>query len=104
MNRRPSIRRRLLIGLIVTIALAWGVALIYMVRGAGHEVEELYDAALAQQARVLTALLVHEAEESGDVQTKLGRVLTELGPEALQRSPAFAQVVAELTGRRGSRD
>ena len=56
----PSIRRRLLLILLTTIGLAWGgvVALSYYL--ARHEVNELFDAQLAQSARVLLALVTSD--------------------------------------------
>jgi two-component system sensor histidine kinase QseC len=58
-----SIRRRLLVILLGLFLITW------LALGAGsyvttrHEVEELFDAELAQSARVLLALLQHEVEE-----------------------------------------
>lgn len=89
-------RRQLLIGLITAIVLAWSVVFLYVMRVAEHEVEEIFDASLAQQARVLAALLSHEAEEERDTRIKLENVLSELGKETLQRSPTMAQIVEEI--------
>jgi len=55
-----SIRRRLLANLIITIAFVSLVTLILSYRDARHEVQELFDAQLAQSGRVLQALLLPE--------------------------------------------
>ncbi|MDY6992759.1 MAG: ATP-binding protein [Pseudomonadota bacterium] len=61
-----SIRRRLLLLLLTVVSglwllITWGVYL-----NAQHEVEELFDAQLAQSAQVLFSLLQHELEEEDD--------------------------------------
>jgi len=55
-----SIRRRLLITLLLTISLVSGLTLLLSYYDAQHEVEELFDAQLAQSAKVLQALLLPE--------------------------------------------
>ena len=55
-----SIRRRLLANLIITIAFVSLITLILSYRDARHEVQELFDAQLAQSGRVLQALLLPE--------------------------------------------
>lgn len=57
---RTSIRRRLLFTLLLTISLVSGVTLVLSYYDAHHEVQELFDAQLAQSARVLQALLLPE--------------------------------------------
>jgi two-component system sensor histidine kinase QseC len=57
-----SIRRRLLIRLITAIAIGWLVAIGFVYYAAYHEVEEVFDATLAQEARVLATLMTHESE------------------------------------------
>lgn len=96
MAGRFSIRRRLLFGLIAAIVLSWSLVFFYVMRGAEHEVKEIFDASLAQQARVLAALLSHEAEEERDTRTKLESVLSELGAAALQRSKTLAQLLEQM--------
>lgn len=104
MAGRPSIRRRLLIGLITAIILIWSIAFVHVMFGTRNEVEEVYDANLAQAARVLASLLSHEADEETEVMQKLKAVLAELGPDALQRSPTLAQVVKERLGNGSDED
>jgi two-component system sensor histidine kinase QseC len=58
-----SIRRRLLAILLGLFALAWSLLAIFTYRSARHEIEELFDAQLAQSARVLLTLTSHELEE-----------------------------------------
>jgi two-component system sensor histidine kinase QseC len=59
----PSIQRRLLVGLLVTTVLAWGVALFFSYRDTRHELNELLDAYLAQSTSLLIAQLGQEADE-----------------------------------------
>lgn len=60
---RPSIKRRLLLGLLLTTVLAWGVALSLSYRDTRHELNELLDAYLAQSTSLLIAQLGHEPDE-----------------------------------------
>ena len=60
---RPSIKRRLLIGLLVTTLAAWGAALFFSYRDTRHELNELLDAYLAQSSSLLIAQLGAEVEE-----------------------------------------
>jgi len=55
-----SIRRRLLANLLATIAFVSSITLILSYHDAHHEVQELFDAQLAQSGRVLQALLLPE--------------------------------------------
>ncbi len=61
-----SIRRRLLFLLLSVICGAWGIVTWRVYVNAQHEVEELFDANLAQSAQVLFGLLKHEIEEQDD--------------------------------------
>lgn len=58
-----SIRRRLLVILLGVFMATWLALAIGSYVSTRHEVEELFDAQLAQSARVLLALLQHEMEE-----------------------------------------
>lgn len=62
-----SLRRRLLVILLALFAAAWVVLAAFSYRNARHEIEELFDAELAQSARVLLALTQHELEEPGEM-------------------------------------
>ena len=64
-----SIRRRLLSILLATFAVGWLVLAVLSFFSARHEIEELFDAELAQSARVLLGLTLHEIEEA---QTETG--------------------------------
>lgn len=66
MSNVISIRRRLLLLLLVTITLTWigVVTLVYL--DAELEMEEIYDASLAQNARILLGLLKLEVDEGDD--------------------------------------
>jgi two-component system sensor histidine kinase QseC len=74
-----SIRRRLLANLLIIIAFVSLITLILSYNDARHEVQELFDAQLAQSGRVLQALLLPEllVGPSSDLQELLGR-FTEL--------------------------
>lgn len=67
MRRPGSIKRRLLLTLIGLISLTW-LSLFFLVhRDATRELEEIYDASLAQNARILFGLLQREISE-GEVE------------------------------------
>jgi two-component system sensor histidine kinase QseC len=61
-----SIRRRLLFSLLSVICGAWGIVTWRVYVDTQHEVEELFDANLAQSAQVLFGLLKHEIKEEDD--------------------------------------
>lgn len=63
-----SIRRRLLVGLLGTLLLVWALTGIWVYRDAHHEVEEVFDAHLAQYARVLLSLVSQSARDGGEVE------------------------------------
>lgn len=58
-----SIKRRLLIVLLLATLLAWITTLVLSYRDTRHELDELLDAHLAQSASLLIAQIGHEAEE-----------------------------------------
>lgn len=68
-----SIQRRLLANLLITIAFVSIITLFLSYRDATHEVQELFDANLAQSARVLHALVTPEllSENNQDLQELL---------------------------------
>ena len=51
-----SIRKRLIINLIALYAVSWLAAIGATYREAHHEIEELFDAALAQEAGIIAEL------------------------------------------------
>lgn len=67
-----SLRRRLLLLLLGTVALAWVITALWSYFEARHEIEEIFDAQLAQSARVLLAQAHHEPEEIDIDQRSLG--------------------------------
>lgn len=67
-----SLRRRLLLLLLGTVALAWIATALWSHFDARHEIEEIFDAQLAQSARVLLAQAHHEPEEIDIDQRPLG--------------------------------
>ncbi len=60
-----SIRRRLLVYLLALFASAWALLAILSYSSAQHEIEELFDAELAQQARVLLGITLNERRVNG---------------------------------------
>lgn len=60
----PSIRRRLLVILLPTVVIAWLASAASSYFDSMHEQGEVFDAQLAQAAKVLMLLAIHEAEES----------------------------------------
>ncbi len=58
-----SLRRRLLGLLLGGVAVGWLVMMVFSALDAHHEVDELFDAQLAQSAQTLLALADHEADE-----------------------------------------
>jgi len=74
-----SLRRRLLSLLLGGVAAAWLVTMIFSYIDAHHEVDELFDAQLAQAAQTLLALASHDEgediEDLGDVAHKYQRRL-----------------------------
>ena len=60
---RHSIKRRLLVVLLLVTLLAWGIALVFSYRDTRHELDELLDGHLAQSASLLIAQVGHEADD-----------------------------------------
>jgi len=58
-----SIKRRLLVVLLLVTLLAWGVTLVFSYRDTRHELDELLDAHLAQSASLLIVQIGHEADD-----------------------------------------
>lgn len=101
-----SLRRRLLGLLLGGVAVAWLVTLVFSYIDAHHEVDELFDAQLAQAAQTLLALANHNAgddiEDLGDLTHKYQRRLRcqiwRADGQLLMRSnnaPATALTVAD---------
>jgi two-component system sensor histidine kinase QseC len=63
-----SIRRRLLFLLLSVICGVWGIVTYLVYVDTQHEVEELFDANLAQSAQVLLGLLKHEMAEQDNIE------------------------------------
>ncbi|MFY9722727.1 MAG: sensor histidine kinase N-terminal domain-containing protein, partial [Azonexus sp.] len=74
-----SLRRRLLGLLLGGVAVAWLVTMVFSYVDAHHEVDELFDAQLAQAAQTLLALASHDEgddiEDLGDAGHKYQRRL-----------------------------
>jgi two-component system sensor histidine kinase QseC len=99
-----SIRRRLLISLISTIVILWLISAYFVYLAAYHEVEEVYDAALAQQSRILTTLMVHEVEEDNEARAELQKLVKELGEEFIAGSASFKHFIDEFMADESERD
>ncbi|WP_186297644.1 ATP-binding protein [Sedimenticola selenatireducens] len=63
MSSPISIRKRLLITLIGLIGVTWLGVFVLISKDSTHELEEIYDASLAQNARILFGLLQQEVKE-----------------------------------------
>jgi len=94
MNSRGSLRRRLLGLLLIIITLVWSGVAAFVYQQAQHEIAEIYDANLAQSARVLLALLTHEVGEDERVTRVLRTLTIEMsGDSMLQQSPVLLEMV-----------
>ncbi|MCB1734679.1 MAG: sensor histidine kinase N-terminal domain-containing protein [Gammaproteobacteria bacterium] len=93
----PSIRRRLLWMIVGVVTLVWTIAGWRVYVDARHEVDEVYDANLAQSARVLLGLLAHELEQDEQTRSDVARVMTEIGPDELEHNPTLGAVMGAYT-------
>ncbi len=66
--RPRSIRWNLLLLVLGTLCFAWVVISFFIYYSIQHEIEEVYDAQLAQNAKLLASLVRHELEESHQLQ------------------------------------
>lgn len=67
-----SIRRRLVVTLLSVVAVSWLITALAVYFDSRHEIEELFDAHLAQSARALLAMSEHELAEQQIYQRMLG--------------------------------
>jgi two-component system sensor histidine kinase QseC len=81
-----SIRRRLLIALLGAIFVIWGIAAVLSIADTHSEVDELFDANLAQSAKVLLAQAAHEIRE--------GHSLEEIQVEESEVGHKYEQKIA----------
>lgn len=93
----PSIRRRLLWLIVGVVTLVWSIAGWQVYLDARHEVDEVYDANLAQSARVLLGLLAHELEEEEQIRSNIARIMSEITPDDLHRLPSLDAVLGAYT-------
>lgn len=100
----PSIRRRLLISLISTIITLWFISVYFVYLAAYHEVEEIYDAALAQESRILATLMVHEVEEDREARNDLKKLVEEVGQDVVDRSELFKQFIDRFMADESKKD
>ncbi len=66
---KPSIRRRLLVTLLSITSVVWLITALQSYNETRHEIEELFDAQLAQSARTLLTVAGHEIEELDGIPT-----------------------------------
>ena len=99
-----SIRKRLLLSLISTIIFLWLIAAFFVYRSASGEVEEIYDATLAQESRILATLMIHEVEEDAEVKENLLGIVRELGEEVVKRSPLLQQIMQKYLSNESEKD
>ncbi len=95
MARRVSIRKRLLLSLIGLIGFTWLGIFILVNQDATHELEEIYDASLAQNARILFGLLQQEILE-GEVDMIRNIELNRNLEHAYELNIAFAAILERL--------
>ncbi|MET0071412.1 MAG: ATP-binding protein [Candidatus Thiodiazotropha sp.] len=103
-TNNPSIRRRLLISLITTIVILWLISAYFVYLAAHHEVEEIYDATLAQESRILATLMVHEIEEDSEARENLQRLVQELGQDVIDGSASFKHFISEFMADESEKD
>jgi two-component system, OmpR family, sensor histidine kinase QseC len=99
-----SIRRRLLISLISTILILWLIAAFFVYEDATHEVEEIYDATLAQGSRILATLMAHEIEEDKEVEKKLQLLVDELGGGIVNQSELLRSLLQKYSSSQEGKD
>lgn len=63
MNAAPSLRTRLLLLLLVTVVAGWGATALSSFFDTRHEIDEIFDAQLAQSAKLLLAQASHDMDE-----------------------------------------
>ncbi len=82
--------------------IVWCLVVLFAYRAVEHEVEEVFDAALAQEARVLATLLSHEAEEEVERLEILDRLVVDLGESVVRQSALLSELVEKY--RSGGRN
>lgn len=96
-----SIRRRLLFLLLSVICVVWSTVTWRIYVKTQHEVEELFDANLAQSARVLFGLLRHETVEEKEGEEDKGKVGIDL--ESCEQGHRYEHKLAFLIRHRDGR-
>ena len=92
---RHSLRLRLIAMLVPAILLVWLIVLLLVYLAAKHEIEEVFDADLARNARILQTLLLHEVEEEKEIELKVHKVMEEIGSEGIASYPYLATLLDE---------
>jgi two-component system sensor histidine kinase QseC len=93
-RRNLSLRFTLLLILGASTLLVWLTVIALVYRQSSHEVEEVFDANLAIEARVLAALLRHEVGEELEQSRKLEQLLTLVSEDQLRGNPALTVFLA----------
>lgn len=90
MHTHYSIRKHLLIGILSALFATWSVTTVLTYLTTSHEINEIYDATMAQYAKVLSTLMAHEAEENRQITTNLQTIIQELGKDIVEQNPTIS--------------
>ncbi|MCB1758540.1 MAG: sensor histidine kinase N-terminal domain-containing protein [Gammaproteobacteria bacterium] len=101
MSARSSLRLRLIAMLLSAVLVVWLAVAVLVYFAAGHEVEEVFDANLAQSAHILRALVLHEIEEEGEMAAKVREVVAELGQQGAAAYPRLSALLQEYLAQGG---
>ena len=101
MSVRHSLRLRLITMLLAAVLLVWLAVVLLVYSKAVHEVEEVYDANLAQSAHILQAMLRHEVEEGEEIEAKIHAVIEELGQQGASAYPRLVGLLQDYLTKGG---
>jgi two-component system sensor histidine kinase QseC len=82
----------------------WFITAFFVYLAASYEVEEIYDAALAQESRILATLMTHEVEEDKQVKDNLDKLVKELGDDVISRSPLLRSLIKQYQSNESEKD
>ncbi len=97
MSRVRSIRRFLLSGILALVSVSLAVSGLIGYLEANHEMEELFDARLAQSARITNQLLNRYLQQSGDLPSN-GAIYQEW-EQAEPNAPTGSRAASARSGR-----
>ncbi|MET0026196.1 MAG: ATP-binding protein [Candidatus Thiodiazotropha sp.] len=93
-----------MLSLISTVLILWLIAALFVYRAATHEVEEIYDATLAQESRILATLIAHEIDEDKEVEKKLQSLVDELGDGIVAQSNLLRSLLLKYSSNQEAKD